>query len=169
MLAYRRDAGPCATHTAIARWKYDGDLVVGSALARCFAQWGRTLPGDFDVVVPVPVHRARLVARGFNQAAVLAIALGAARALPTFHALTRGRSDSSQTTLGRAQRRANVAGRFVARRPSALAARRVLLVDDVITSGATADECSRVLLEAGATSVEVWALARAGSDGHSSS
>ena len=167
-LAYRSHPEDCAARTAIARWKYAGDLPLGAALAARFATWGCTLPRDFDVVVPVPLDRRRLAVRGFNQAAVLARAVAEKCDRAMMPALGRERFEHSQTALGRAGRRHNVSGRFYARRPTVVAGRRALLVDDVLTSGATADECARTLLAAGATRVEVWTLARAGASVSSS-
>ena len=119
----------------------------------------------YDLVVPVPLHPARLRRRGFNQAAILARA--AARNLGRFApgVLRRSGVAASQTALGRRARLRNVRGAFDVNRRAVLGGRSVLLVDDVLTTGATARECARVLLDAGAQLVDVLSLARATSHG----
>ncbi|HZR81956.1 MAG TPA: double zinc ribbon domain-containing protein [Candidatus Binatia bacterium] len=161
-LAYRTEDPDCAVRRAVARWKYDGDLAVGRALARTFGAWCALRDGAFDAVVPVPLERARLAARGFNQAAVLAYAAARARRSTVVHGLRRRAFEESQTALGRGARRENVAGRFAVGRRAPVAGLALVLVDDVLTTGATADECAGALLAAGARSVAVWTLARAG-------
>jgi len=161
-LAYRTEDPDCAVRRAVARWKYDGDLAVGRALGRTFAAWCAPRNEAFDAIVPVPLQRTRLAARGFNQAAVLAYAAAGARRSRVVHGLRRRAFEESQTALGRGARRDNVAGRFAVRPRAAIAGRALVLVDDVLTTGATADECAAALLAAGASSVAVWTLARAG-------
>lgn len=113
------------------------------------------------VVVPVPLPERRERERGFNQAALLAGVIGDILRLPVFkRALVRTRETPSQATLSREQRQANLCGAFAAGEDSsAVAGRNVLLVDDVYTTGATASECSRALLAAGAGAVYVVTLA----------
>ncbi len=115
------------------------------------------------LVVPVPLHASRLAERGYNQSALLARRLAgrlsSARVLPL--ALARTRDTPRQATLGRSERLLNVADAFVARRPGRLAGSRVLLVDDVMTTGATLDGCERAIWRAGAREVSVAVLARA--------
>ena len=108
-----------------------------------------------DLVIPVPLHPRRLRVRGFNQAAEL---IRGAGVKPALSRLARIRHTPPQTDKPPPARMANVAGAFVARNVFGL---RVLLVDDVMTTGATADSCARALREAGATAVSVLALARA--------
>lgn len=111
-----------------------------------------------DCVVPVPLHAARLRRRGFNPAAAIARQLAREAGAPIAHgALARTRDTPSQTGLGRAARRANVRGAFRARR---LDAATVWLVDDVVTTGATLEECARVLRAAGARQVVALCAAR---------
>lgn len=145
----------------IRRHKYGRDQSLAHALAECL---GDTLPlgdGDYDVVVPVPLHRARLRWRGFNQAALLGVAVARRldRELDTT-TLVRTRATPSQTAQDRGARQRNVHRAFAVSRPARVAHRQILLVDDVMTTGATADECARALLEAGARRVDVLALAR---------
>jgi ComF family protein len=161
-LVYRADDPRCAVRAAIARWKYAGDLVLGQALVGRFAAWAGAQAAEVDCVVPVPLHRSRLAARGFHQSALLARAVASVHRRPVVLALARPRLEGSQTALGRGARRGNVQGRFTVPRPQAIAGHSVLLVDDVLTTGATADECARTLLAAAAARVVVWTLARAG-------
>ncbi len=133
---------------------------------RLFGRWlaeaGAALLADADIVVPVPLSRARLATRRFNQAAMLAqevARLTRRRYEPL--ALQRIKRTQSQVGLSRQQRRDNVAGAFAvaeAAKPD-LAGAKVVLLDDVITTGATARACARVLKRAGAARVDVLALA----------
>ena len=135
--------------------------------APAFARWLARAGGDLlitaDVIAPVPLHWSRLLARRYNQAALLALGLAklsAKQAVPDL--LIRRRATPSQGRLSRAERLRNVAGAFAVR-PSRLAAargRRVLLVDDVLTTGATVSACAKALRRAGAASVDVVTLAR---------
>lgn len=111
-----------------------------------------------DCVVPVPLHRRRIAQRGFNPAVTLARELARTRGVPlAATALRRVRDTESQTGLGRAERRANVRAAFRAR-PGLPA--RVWLVDDVVTTGATLEECARALRRAGARQVVALCAAR---------
>ncbi|MDP3286329.1 MAG: phosphoribosyltransferase family protein [Desulfobacterales bacterium] len=125
---------------------------------------------DFDLVVPVPLHVKRFRERGFNQAYVLVknLAKQAERFITEpvglkigRDVLERTRYTEPQTGLGREKRMKNIKGAFTVRDASAVEGKRVLLVDDVYTTGATADECAKALLEGGALSVDVLTLARA--------
>lgn len=142
------------------RWKYHRDHVVGRSLERLFATH-RQRPGEcYDVLVPVPLHASRLASRGFNQAALLARAalLAGERLAP--QALRRSSVTQSQASLGRSARAGNVLHAFEIAAPGSVRGSSVLLVDDVLTTGATARACATVLRAAGATTVDVWTLAR---------
>jgi ComF family protein len=111
----------------------------------------------FDAIVPVPLHRSRLRRRGFNQAALLARGLGTRINTPVSDTLQVVRSTRDQVDLSAAERRENVAGAFSAR---ARARGRLLVVDDVFTTGATTDACAASLLRAGAAEVHAVTLCR---------
>jgi ComF family protein len=146
-------AGPA--RLAIHQLKYRGRRRVAPALASLLAP---LVPDGPWTVVPVPLHRRRLRARGFNQAGLLARALARQRGWPYLDALERTRETAPSPGLGRAERERNLSLVFRARRP--LAGRRVLLVDDVLTSGATAAAARLALLAAGAAEVHVAVVAR---------
>ena len=144
-------------------YKHGDQLHMTPALAGWLDRAGAELLDDADLIVPVPLHRWRLLARRYNQAAVLAHALGRATGIAVSdRALQRVKRTPSQGRLTRSQRARNVQGAFrvkASMRPE-IADRRVLLVDDVLTSGATAGACARVLRRAGATAVDLLTLAR---------
>lgn len=147
----------------ILRFKHADRLEGAPAFARWMARAGAELLAEAQVIVPVPLHRWRLLARRYNQAAVLALALGRLGGVTVVpDALVRLRRTSSQGHMDREQRRRNVAGAFAVppRRRVLVEGRRVLLVDDVLTTGATTGECARVLLKAGAAGVDVLTLGR---------
>jgi ComF family protein len=154
--------------TAIHALKYRGRTPVAAPLAALLALHGERLldpsgaagPG-FDAVVPVPLHPGRLAERGFNQAESLAAPCARAWDRPLLTgALVRTRPTQPQTELDAPSRRANVAGAFAVRRPSAVTGRRLLLIDDVLTTGATVGAAARALRDAGAAGVSVLVLAR---------
>jgi ComF family protein len=130
-----------------------------------FALWmaraGQDLLDQTDLIVPVPLHPWRLFRRGYNQAALLAngLARQAGRTCCP-DALARVRNTVRQGHLGRQDRRANLHGVIRMARPDVVDGRRVLLVDDVFTTGATVGECAQVLLSGGAVAVDVLTLAR---------
>lgn len=122
----------------------------------------RALPVEerFDVIVPMPLHWRRRWHRGFNQSALLAKEIAKRYGVPVSNVVRRRRATSAQAGLTNAKRRANVQGAFRIRQGTRLDGLRVLLVDDVLTTGATASACARVLKRAGAEHVTVLALAR---------
>ena len=146
--------------------KYQGVRPAAKPLGKALAQAIRPVLAEGEyLVVPVPLHRARRRTRRFNQAELIARAalreLRDPRLSLDPKVLVRTRFTESQTGFTREQRRRNLRGAFAVPDPARVSGRRVLLVDDVLTTGATADECSRILLRAGAQQVLVATAARA--------
>jgi ComF family protein len=142
-------------------FKHGDRLQLAPSLGRFMHRAGAALLAETDVIVPVPLHWTRLFSRRYNQAAVLAHAVGRASGIKVgADWLQRRRATPSQGRQSRAERKRNVAGAFAVKPGRLVAGLRVLLVDDVLTTGATAAECARELLKAGAARVEVLTLAR---------
>ena len=137
-------------------FKYDGRRSLASPLASLLERCGSDVLDGADLVVPVPLHRAKRRRRGFNQAEDLARRLP----LPMVHALERLRHTPSQTDLPAAARRANVQGAFGPAGRLQIRDAVVVLVDDVSTTGATLDACARVLIGEGAREVRALTAAR---------
>ena len=115
-----------------------------------------------ELLVPVPLHRARKRERGFNQSVLLARELGKARGVETVKGpLVKVRNVPAQAGLRAADRERNVVGAYAVRRPERVRGKIVVIVDDVTTTGATIRECARVLVEAGAKEVRALTLAQA--------
>jgi ComF family protein len=175
--ACRRTPPPYAFARAVAEYrdgmreaihalKFGNRPLLATPLGRLLAEAGaRALPvppADWaEGLVPVPLHPARLAERGFNQAELLATPCGARWRVPVLpRALIRARATLPQTDLDPAARRLNVRDAFRVPRPAAIRGRRLLLVDDVHTTGATVAAAAQALREAGAAAVGVLALAR---------
>lgn len=119
------------------------------------------LANNIDMVVTVPLHRKKMIERGFNQAELLGRSVGKFLDMDVCaRGLRRVRSSPSQTKLPYYKREENVRGAFVVGKPAQFMGKDILLVDDVLTSGLTASECARVLKEAGARRVYVLTVAR---------
>jgi ComF family protein len=145
------------------RLKYYDRLELAEPLGRWMARAGAELLADADLLVPIPLHRLRLLSRRFNQSAALARAISRESAVPTeTMALERVKPTPPQVGLTRAQRAANMQGAFRIREEArhAIEGRNIVLVDDVLTSGATVDAAARVLLRARAARVDVLVFAR---------
>lgn len=150
-----------ASRGLILRLKHGDRLHPVPALANWMVRAGADLWDDCDLVVPVPLHRWRLLRRRYNQAALLAQAIGRQIGRPVgVDAVRRVKATASQGHKNHAQRAGNVAGAFAVSTPSVVKGRRIVLVDDVLTSGATVQEIARVLRAAGASAVSVVTLAR---------
>lgn len=144
------------------RFKYRADFAAGRFLAHLLAtRIDTALPGSVDLLVPVPLHRRRLAGRGFNQAALLARDIARRLELRVaVAALGRAGNTRSLAGLHPEERARELRGAFTVRRPERIAGRRVLLVDDVLTTGTTAEGCCRALKTAGARWVGVAVAAR---------
>ncbi|MBU2054084.1 MAG: ComF family protein [Proteobacteria bacterium] len=150
--------------TAIHLFKYRGRMGIGEVLGRIMADFAGVIwdMKVFSLLLPVPLHRKRLQERGFNQAVILARSLSKRFSIPLdFMTLRREVPTAPQVGLGLEERWANVRGAFAVRKPEKIAGRRVLLVDDVFTTGSTLSECAAVLMQAEAEAVAVLTLARA--------
>lgn len=147
----------------IHRVKYGQELHLVHPLARwlnCAWEDSRIASIGHDALVPVPLHPLRQREREFNQAEELARALGKIRKLPVWPALRRVRATVTQTEFDREERMQNLRNAFAFRHNFVVQGKRLILVDDVLTTGSTLDECARILLEAGAKSVRAITLAR---------
>jgi ComF family protein len=145
----------------IYRFKYRGEQylshVLGGFLAKRLKEqkdW------DYNALIAVPLHRKRQRERGFNQSALLASEIALRLDMPVlFDALSRVKETSVQAGLGRQERFANLRQAFSVNEKSEIQGKRIVLVDDIFTTGSTVNECSRVLLEAGAEKVYVLTVA----------
>ncbi len=147
----------------VQRLKYSDRLDLAPMMGQWMARAGREVLAEADVLVPVPMHWRRLWARRFNQSAALALAINKIRGVPILHdTLQRVRATAQQVGLSKTQRAENVQGAFgvPAERKADIAERRIVLIDDVLTSGATVDTCARALLRGGAARVDVLVFAR---------
>lgn len=143
----------------IQRFKYRGDLVAGHSLAQLAATQLQPREQKPDLLVPVPLHWRRYWRRGFNQAQLIAAEFGRQWRIPVSARLLRkGRAGTTQQQLKRAQRLRNLSHSFAVR--GAVDGLHIGLIDDVITTGATLEAVSRVLIDAGAWRISTYALAR---------
>jgi ComF family protein len=148
--------------TVLQRYKYNRDVSLALPLAQLLIERLPFRVLHYDVLMPVPLHLDRLRWRGFNQAQLLATALARSSGVRVdAFSLRRIRPTIPQVQLNETARRRNVAQAFQVARPQRVQGQRILLFDDVYTTGATVNECSRMLRRAGARSVDVLVLARA--------
>jgi ComF family protein len=145
-------------------FKYDG---LKRLAFFCGKEFGTLVPCDFwdnmDLIVPVPLHLFRTLGRGYNQAGYFAAGIRASKNPSVelcVHALRRKRHTPTQTALSRTQRQHNLSNAFCVPRPELVRGKNIVLVDDIVTTGATTGQCSRALIEAGASAVRVLSLAR---------
>lgn len=147
----------------ITAWKFNSRLEFSSVFGCMMKELGTKIPEEPlpELIIPVPLHRSRLLKRGFNQSLVLAESLSDSTGIPVgLSALKRVRKTIAQSTLSGSERRENLLKAFTADN-EIVSGKRILLVDDVFTTGSTADECARTLLDSGAAEVEVMVLALA--------
>ncbi len=145
------------------QFKYGDRLDPAPMMGRWMARAGRELLADADALIPVPLHWRRLWARRFNQSATLAGAISALCGVQVVYGgLKRIRATPQQVGLSKTERADNVQGvfRVPGENKPEIVGRRLVLVDDVLTSGATVDACARALLRAGAAHVDVLVFAR---------
>jgi ComF family protein len=154
-----------ALRTAIHRFKFKGRKKLAHALGLVMVQYLSQSPSlamnEIDLIVPVPLHNKRLRQRGFNQTELLARVLSKYYGVPVQPALARTRDTKAQFDLPRTERFTNIDGAFEVIDHDLIHGRRVLLLDDIYTTGATIAECSKALQAAGARRVEILTLSRA--------
>lgn len=148
---------------AIHRFKYGRDLSTGALLASLMADF--SFPDldfkDYSLIIPVPLHIKKLRKRGFNQAIILADAIGKKWQIPVnFSLLKRCKFTLSQTGLDKKERERNIKRAFEVTDRGKIAGINIILVDDVYTTGATLNECAKILTKAGVQKVAVLTLAR---------
>lgn len=144
---------------AIKALKFKRRLFYGPALAEVLCRECQHLPGDIDAVLPVPLHWRRKWFRGFNQAHEIAMPVAKHLGVPLVHNVRRVRATPFQSGLSATERARNLRDAFVVR--GDLSWSHVLIVDDVITTGATTRQLAKVVLKAGAEKVSALAVARA--------
>lgn len=148
----------------IHKFKYNRSISTGSGLSSFMADF--SFPdfnfSEYSLIVPVPLHIKKLRERGFNQSLVLARGIGKKYCLPVnFSLLKRSKFTLTQTGLNKAEREKNIKGAFVVPDKNKVAGESIILIDDVYTTGATINECTKVLLRAGAQKTAVLTLAHA--------
>ena len=155
------DEGPA--RQLVYRLKYYDRMEIARPLGRWMARAGVELLEEADLLIPIPLHRVRLAHRRFNQSMALAATISQSCGVPVeAFALERARRSPPQVGLSRIQRAANVQGAFKVPqdRRHLVEGRRIVLIDDVLTSGATSNAAARVLLRAGAAQVDLLVFAR---------
>ena len=143
-------------------FKYGDRTELARPMGRLMAEAGKALLADASLIVPVPLHRFRFLGRRFNQAALLAKEIGVLAQKPVgFEVLARVKATRPQVGLTRAERADNLARAFAVRdhERHQIAGRRILLIDDVMTSAATGNACARTLLKVGASAVDLLVFA----------
>ena len=154
-----------AGKSMVLRYKYSSNPYLSNPAIERLFQAGREEYSwsDYDLIIPVPLHPRKARERGFNQSGVLSEGLSRRTGIKVLkRGLIRTRYTKTQTRLSRKERMKNVKGVFRVSVPADLNGKYVLLIDDVYTTGATVNECARVLVKAGAEAVDVLTLARAG-------
>ena len=148
---------------ALHRFKYGGDTHVGEALGEIMASfaWPLFEIRDYSMIIPVPLHVKKLRERGFNQALILSKVIAKHHRLKLdYLSLRRTKFTQPQTALGKKARQTNVIGVFDVAHPENLKGEKVILIDDVYTTGSTLMECARTLKKAGVATIAVLTMAR---------
>lgn len=157
-----------AGREAVLKFKHGDRLDLVPAFVPWLARAGAEMLAEADLIVPVPLHRRRLLRRRYNQAAAIARALSARTGIPaSTDVLRRVRHTAPQGFLNRKDREQNVRAAFAAGPGPRITGKTVILIDDVYTTGATVSECAAALLKAGAAKVHVLTLARVVKPGQS--
>ncbi len=149
---------------AILRFKYNHKTMLLKPLGDLMAKYhyDSINLSSYDLLIPIPLHKKRLKERGFNQSLILSRQIQKRYQIPIdYLSIVKIRPTPPQVNLKFKERRANVKGSFQIKDPERIKQKRILLIDDVFTSGATANECARVLIKGGAERVDVLTLARA--------
>mgnify|MGYP001203895564 FL=1 len=142
--------------------KYNGKREIGEYIGRRMGEMLLDAPrfANLDALVPLPLHPSRERKRGYNQSAVLCQGIAAVTGLPVLQrAIIRKSATDTQTRKSRMERWANISGRFEVTQPGLVRGKHVLLVDDVITTGATLESCGQALLDAGADGLSIYTMA----------
>ena len=163
--AFQRARAACLYDTAsrdlILQFKHADRTELGPLLVRWLSRAGADILAEADAIAPVPLHPGRLFKRRYNQAAELARPLARQQGVAYLpDALVRRRQTASQAGKSGGGRRRNVAGAFEVRKPASVTGKAIVLIDDVLTTGATAEACAKALKSAGAVSVDLLVLAR---------
>jgi len=153
-------AGPLRSAVRDLKYHRRNTMLTVTARLLAHAIAGKCQEQRFDIIVPIPAHWRRRLSRGADHAAAISRAIAGLLSLPVEQELLRIRHTPPQTHLSRTRRLANVRNAFAARNPRSLAGANVLLVDDVTTTGATANEAARTLLKAGASHVTLAVIAK---------
>lgn len=152
-----------ASRRLITSFKYSDRIYTSDAFAKWMLRAGEEIMQDADFIISVPMHRLRLITRRYNQAALLANSMAKQSSLPVYHKiLLRKKYTKPQASLTFKQRKLNVKGAFIInpKYMDRIINKNIIIVDDVMTTGATIDACIRPLLKAGAASVNVLTIAK---------
>lgn len=152
-----------AVRKSLLRYKFHGKRNYAAGYGRLLAmKIQQELDEEFDLITWVPISRWRRLRRGYDQVELLTLAVGRELGVTPVRCLKKVRHNPPQSGIvGQAHRRANVLGAYEAVQPELLQGKRILILDDIITTGATLSECARVLLTAGAKEVHCAAIAAA--------
>ena len=164
VLAYLKFYKSGITQSLLHQLKYDNCPEIGDMAGRWFGHMlvEKNLVSTFDIVVPVPLHKKKLHQRGYNQSERIAVGIAESSGINlALKSLVRTRMNESQTNKSRVERWQNVENIFTVRKPELIKDKRILLIDDVITTGATIESCAIALEKSNAKSISAGALAMA--------